>query len=44
VLKLTSRDANRLDGTLAIDDTAASGPKVEAEFAAALFKEFATAR
>ena len=44
VLKVAGQDPKRLAGTLAIDDTAAGGPKVDAEFAAALLKEITTAR
>lgn len=36
--------ADRLTGRLQIDDSAAGGPKIEAEFDAPLVKEFATAR
>ena len=44
VMKLAGQDPRRLAGTLAIDDTAAGGPKVDAEFAAILLKELSAAR
>ena len=44
VLKIAGQDPKRLAGTLAIDDTAASGPKVDVEFAATLLKEITAAR
>jgi hypothetical protein len=44
VLKIAGQDPKRLAGTLAIDDTAAGGAKVDAEFAATLLKEFPAAR
>ena len=43
-LKTTKDEPGRLAGTLHIDDTAFDGPKVEAEFDAALLKEFTAAR
>ena len=44
VLKIAGQDPKRLAGALAIDDTAASGPKVDVEFAATLLKEITAAR
>lgn len=44
VLKIAGQDPKRLAGTLAIDDTAAGGGKVDAEFAATLLKEFTAVR
>ena len=44
VVKLAGGDAKRLAGKLSIDGTAAGGPRVEVEFAAALLKEFTAAR
>lgn len=43
-LKATRDEPGRLAGTLRIDDTAADGPKVEAEFDAPLLKEFKAGR
>ena len=37
-------DAKRIAGTLAIDDTSAGGPKIDAKFDATLSKEFKKAR
>ena len=44
VMKIAGQDPKRLAGTLAIDDTAAGGPKVDAEFTAILLKELTAAR
>lgn len=43
-LKASADEPKRLAGTLAFDDTASSGPKVDVEFDAALVKEFKAAR
>ena len=44
VVKVVGDDVKRLAGKLSIDATAAGGPRVEAEFAATLLKEFTAAR
>jgi len=44
VLKGGSIEPRRIAGTLAIDDTRAGGPKIDAAFAAAILKEFTAAR
>ena len=43
-MKIAGQDPKRLAGTLAIDDAAAGGPKVDIEFAATLLKELTAAR
>ena len=40
----SANDAGHLAGRLAIDDTAAGGPKIDAQFDVTLIKEFKTAR
>ena len=44
VAKVVGDDAKRLAGTLSIDDSAASRPRLEVEFAATLLKEFTAAQ
>jgi hypothetical protein len=44
VLQARQNDPTRLAGKLAIDDTAAGGPRISVEFDAALVKEFSAAR
>ncbi len=43
-LKLTADEAKRLAGKLSFDKTTSGGPKVDADFDAALLKEFTQAR
>jgi len=43
-LKTSAEEPKRVAGHLSIDDSAASGPKIDVEFDAALVKEFSQAR
>jgi hypothetical protein len=44
VAQVAGDGAQRLAGTLSIDDTVADGPRVEVEFTATVLKQFTTAR